>query len=116
MEEPIICRNCGRTTLTTVKEGYHPPTLPEEDEHNWSDPDPLDRAIAHATARDHCELLGAEDNDDWQWLEVRVTDHDVEGTSESVTDKLQQEGFSFVGLGSEPDSMRFNRQKSAPQV
>jgi hypothetical protein len=112
----VVCFNCGKARETSPNEVIEPPTELDETEHHWSEPNPLDRAIARATTGGRSELLRAEDNDDWQWFEVRVTDRDVEGTSESIAAAVRREGFSFVGLGSDPGSMRFNRQKSAPQV
>lgn len=62
--------------------------------------------------QDDCfQVIDCEDNENWQWVEVEVVDHDTVGMSEVLSNHMKQAGFQFCALGERPDSVRFNRKK-----
>lgn len=88
-------------------------------EHDWSDDDPMSRALARISCGTfEAGIVDKADNAEWQWFEVHIGDHDEVGASEAITDDAQSEGFSFVGLGesAEGATLRFNRKKPAAEA
>jgi len=83
-------------------------------DHDWSDDDPLARLEARVLASDEMMRVDSEDNDDWQWVEVGLDSgegHDPVGSSESLSNWVAEEGFSFNGVGEGDNTVRFNRKK-----
>lgn len=71
----------------------------------------MDELIAQLEDDSGLELIDYADNDDWQWIEVKIIDHDKVGYSEILATKVQQHDFKFNGLGDEEGIVRFNRKK-----
>lgn len=111
----VVCKNCGNAKNQYEYEEY---TYGCEAaaEHDWSHCNPLARALARVESSSAMgmEVDDYEDNADWQWFEVELTDHDTRGASEAAETSASHEGFSFVGCDVNEDGnvvIGFNRKK-----
>lgn len=92
--EPMVeCDRCG----------HRGPAIPYGD-------DPLEWLISEVTISAGLRVVDFDDNENWQWIEVKVLG-DVAGESEHLSNLARQNGFRFLGLDDEPRIVRFNRKK-----
>lgn len=114
-----VCANCGVEADNNEKTKMDHEVACEagSDGHDWSDDDPMSRALARMACSTMAHTVvdtSDDDNENWQWFEVSLDDHDEVGASEMIAGDAQEEGFSFVGVDETDDgttTLRFNRQK-----
>lgn len=111
-----VCMNCGMELMGDTNPRRLTEEAPcsegEDGEHYWSHESALGRLEARVANTEGLEMADCDDNEDWQWAEVKVADGDRVTASEMLSTAMSREGFSFCGLDEEPGVLRVNRPKA----
>ena len=113
----VVCENCGEeafehTPCCTICTASSAGSPAGRITHDWSDADPLSRLEARVDASADMTVVDSADSDGCQWVEVDCSGRDAVGDSEVLSNWAADESFSFNGIDSGDNCVRFNRAKS----
>ena len=114
----VVCENCGEEAVEHTADKHRADadgcagSPAGRVTHDWSDADPLSRLEARVDASADMTVVDSADSDGCQWVEVDCSGRDAVGDSEVLSNWTADESFSFNGIGSGDNCVRFNRAKS----
>lgn len=110
-----VCKDCGSKALHSTDcamiDAEEPCPDSRDGRHDWCSDDPLARLEARVMSTSGLMRIDCGGGDDWDWIDVGITDHDKVGMSEFLADEAHEEGFKMCGLGDSEGEVRFHRKK-----